>query len=53
MKDVYMFGSNLNGMLYLYNEFNDENVEIELNYESKPSKKILKKMNLMKIIKKG
>ena len=33
MKDEYNYGYNLNGLLYLYSEINDENLEIELNYK--------------------
>ena len=29
----YSYGYNLNGLLYLYSEINDENIEIELNYK--------------------
>ena len=32
IKYDYNYGYNLNRMLYLYNELNDENTEIELNY---------------------
>ena len=46
IKDDYMFGINLNEMLYLYNEFNDENAEIEMNYEYKSSNKNIEKNEL-------
>ena len=39
MKDDYGYGSNLNRMIYLYNELCDANIEIEFNYTLNGSKK--------------
>ena len=41
----YIFGNDLNAMLYLYNEFNDENVEIEFKYEFDSNKIFEKNKN--------
>ena len=49
MKDDYGYGSNLNRMIYLYNELCDENIEIEFNYTLNGSKK----SNILKNVSNG